>query len=118
MSTAQGVHTEFLARTYLIAQGLIFVTHNFRSRYGEIDLVMQDKDVLVFIEVRARTSHLYGDALSSVTVSQRRKLIKTASYYLLKHGLHDKLPTRFDVVALDGIKPRITWVKNAFDSDG
>lgn len=117
MSIVQGTHAESLARSYLLKQGLTFVAHNFRSRLGEIDLIMRDKETLVFIEVRARTSNAYGGALSSVTISKQRKLVKTALYYLLKHNLHDKLPTRFDVVSLDGAQQQITWVKNAFDAD-
>ncbi len=117
MSVVQGNHAESLAKAYLLKQGLRFITHNFRSRLGEIDLIMQDKDVLVFIEVRARSSNGYGGALSSVTLSKQRKLVKTALYYLLKHNLHDKLPMRFDVVSLDGAQWQITWIKNAFDAD-
>lgn len=118
MSISHGLRAESFVKAYLIEQGLMFVAQNFRSKSGEIDLIMKDKDTLVFVEVRARTSPLYGDALSSVTYFKRRKLVKTATYYLLQQGLHDRLATRFDVVALDGFQPRMTWIKNAFDLDG
>lgn len=116
MSILAGSRAELIAHQYLLKQGLKLVESNFRCKVGEIDLIMYDGAILVFVEVRARTSSEFGDALSSVSYFKQRKLIKTASYYLLKKGLHDKLTVRFDVVALDGSNYKVTWVKQAFDA--
>lgn len=117
MSQKIGFAAEEHARSYLSAQGLRWVISNYSCRLGEIDLIMYDKDCLVFIEVRARASSAYGDAAQSVTRSKQQKLIRTATLYLQTKKLYDKQPSRFDVLSLDGVPPRITWIKNAFGAD-
>ncbi len=117
MSQTIGFAAEEQARTYLSAQGLIWVESNYFCRLGEIDLIMCDKDHLVFIEVRARSSNAYGGAIQSITQSKRQKLLKTATLYLQTKKLYDKQPCRFDVLSLDGVPQQITWIKNAFGAD-
>ena len=114
MSIAQGLVAEEQAKDYLQAQGLKWVESNYRCKMGEIDLVMFDRDCLVFVEVKARKNNSYGGALVSIGVQKQRKLIKTASLYLLVKKLHDKHPVRFDVVTIEGVPPKIDWIKNAF----
>lgn len=111
-----GEHAEIAAKTYLLQQGLIYLESNYRSRMGEIDLIMQtSRGVLVFVEVRQRASRLYGGALQSVTRKKQEKLLRTASTYLMKYPNRGKQGVRFDVVALDGDPPHITWVQQAFE---
>ena len=117
MSLKMGYLAELKARDYLITQGLAWITSNFRCRMGEIDLIMQEKENLVFIEVRNRTSAHFGGAMASVTYSKKQKIIKSAMYYLMAHQLVDKQPVRFDVVGIEGEPPTVTWVKNAFGTD-
>ena len=114
MSLQKGFVAENCARDYLLRQGLIWKVSNYRSRMGEIDLIMQDGSHIVFVEVRARSSATFGDALESVTTTKQRKIIKAANYYLHCHALLEKYPCRFDVVALQGQPPMIHWVQNAF----
>lgn len=118
MSQKIGFAAEEQARDYLTAQGLKWISSNYCCRVGEIDLIMRDSDFLVFIEVRARSTRAFGGAVASVTHSKQQKIIKTALCYLQAHKLQDKQPSRFDVVSLDGMPPRITWIKNAFESGG
>jgi putative endonuclease len=117
MSLKAGHAAELQARDYLIAQGLQWLESNYRCRFGEIDLIMRDKDYLVFVEVRARVSRLYGGAVASVSYSKQQKLIKTASSYLLSRKLHDKHPMRFDVLGFEGSSANLNWIKNAFGLD-
>ena len=117
MSQKIGLLAEQHACDYLIAQGLRWVISNYRCRLGEIDLIMRDNNTLVFVEVRARVSNAFGGAIASVTHSKRQKLIKTASLYLLANHLQEKQAIRFDVLALQGQPPEITWIQNAFGSD-
>ncbi|WP_133128050.1 YraN family protein [Legionella nagasakiensis] len=117
MSQKIGFAAEEQAKQYLIAQGLRPVVSNYRSRCGEIDLIMRDGRCLVFIEVRARASTAFGGAVASVTYRKRQKLIKTATWYLLENQLQEKQATRFDVVGLEGKPVKITWIKNAFGID-
>ena len=111
----QGMKAEAYARTYLVKQGLTWIMSNYACRMGEIDLVMQSaRGELVFVEVRRRTSDAFGGALQSVTLSKQKKLMKAASHYLIAHPTQGQQGVRFDVIALDGSPPRVTWVKQAF----
>lgn len=117
MSQQIGFDAEKQARDYLVAQGLEWLHSNYRCRLGEIDLIMRDRQHLVFVEVRARASSLFGGAAASVGYSKRQKLLKTASYYLLAYPRQHEQAIRFDVLGMDGVPPRINWIKNAFGSD-
>jgi putative endonuclease len=114
MSRQQGLHAEQQALRYLRAQGLRWVTSNYRTRCGEIDLIMREREVLVFVEVRQRSSATFGGASGSVTWRKQQKLIKTALYYLQQTGLQDSCEARFDVVTFDGVPPQLNWIKQAF----
>ena len=117
MSILLGKAAEDLAKTYLIEQGLKFITNNYRCKLGEIDLIMQDFHVLVFIEVKARSYANFGFGLESVTLAKRKKLIKTAMLYLMSNSQTKNLDCRFDIISIDGKTKDIYWVKNAFDMD-
>lgn len=104
---------ELRARRWLENKGLRFIAANVRERYGEIDLIMQDGRVTVFIEVRFRRSALYGGAAASITHSKQRKLLQTARLWLARqNGSFDTVDCRFDVIAFTGNE--IEWLKNAF----
>jgi len=112
-----GNNWEKVAQQYLVAQGLLLLANNFHCRLGEIDLIMQDGDVISFIEVKYRKNSHFGGAIYAVTASKQQKLTKTAKFFLQKQGLNEYNTTcRFDVVAIEGGKssPEITWLKNAF----
>ena len=117
MSRQKGSLGEQQACDYLMAQGLTWVMSNYSCRMGEIDLIMQDRDCLVFVEVRQRTSSAFGGALASVTYSKQQKLMKTALLYLSVNKRHGQQPIRFDVISMEGVPVVINWVKNAFGSD-
>ena len=103
-----GTAAELVALTYLQQQGLGLIQANFYSRFGEIDLIMLDGAVHVFIEVKQRQAGLDA-ALCAITPVKQRKLIKTAQYYLLKLG--HEVNCRFDAVVLD-MNGQIQWLKN------
>lgn len=110
-----GQSAETRAEAFLKAQGLRPVARNWRCRFGEIDLVMHDRDTLVFVEVRLRNHAGFGDGFDSVTPTKQRRLIATARHYLAT--LKSMPPCRFDVVALrDGADP--AWMRNAFGDVG
>lgn len=113
----KGNAAEDKALTYLQQQGLKLVARNFHSYVGEIDLIMRDKEYLVFIEVRQRTNTRFGGGIESITHTKRQKILKTADFYLLKHKVQDKFPLRFDMLSLDGKSQAITWIKDAFGAD-
>lgn len=116
MSQQVGFQIEQQAREYLLRQGLEWLKSNYRCRWGEIDLVMREGKYLVFVEVRSRTSVAYGGAAGSITFSKQKKLLNTASHYLLTHRMLDKQPSRFDVVGFQGLPRQIIWIKNVLEA--
>ena len=110
-----GSDYETLACKYLLQQGLQLISRNYHCRRGEIDLVMRDRDNLVFVEVRYRRQSHFGSASESVHIHKQRRLIATAEHYLLQHG-ENQLSARFDVIAIDGDSPNqtVNWIRNAF----
>lgn len=101
------------ARRWLESKGLRFVAANVHARGGEIDLIMKDGTVTVFVEVRYRTSARYGGAAASVTRSKQTKLLQTARLWLASHnGSFETTDCRFDVVAFTG--SQVEWLTNAF----
>lgn len=112
-----GQLTEAFAAKYLENQGLIYHEKNQHSRLGEIDLIMKDGDIIVFIEVKYRSSTNFGGAISAISSKKQQKIRKTAAFYLQQCSLNEyNTPCRFDVIALQGNinNPEITWLKNAF----
>lgn len=112
---AEGAARESQARRLLERAGLRFRAANARFRVGEIDLIMDDGEALVFVEVRYRDSERYGGALSSVTAGKQRRLIRAASAWLAAHPTLAQRPCRFDVVALGSNDPQ--WIRDAFRVD-
>lgn len=112
---ATGDHFEGAALSFLQARGLRLVRANFLCRHGEIDLVMRDGDILVFVEVRFRRSAAFGGALGSVTAAKRRRLISAAHLWLGWHPQDAHRPCRFDVLAFEG--ESVEWVRAAFDAN-
>ncbi len=110
-----GQSAESRAEAFLKTHGLKLVARNWRSRFGEIDLIMQDNSTLVFIEVRLRSRSDFGGAAASVTPAKQKKLLTTARQYLTT--LKTLPPCRFDVIALSG-NSAPEWIRNAFDDMG
>ena len=114
-----GSDAEQLADDYLQQHKLRLVTKNYHSRRGEIDLIMQEQQTLVFVEVRYRKNSRFGSALESVNRQKQLKIIATAEHYLMQNKA-DYSDYRFDVVAIspdENNKPVITWLKDAFQLD-
>ena len=113
LSKQTGDAWENQARRWLESQGLRFIAANVRERGGEIDLIMRDGSVTIFVEVRYRRSANYGDAASSVTPQKQQRLLKAARLWLCRqNGSFETVDCRFDVVAFTGND--IQWLKNAF----
>jgi putative endonuclease len=118
----RGQRGEVFAANWLAAQGLQHICSNFRCRLGELDLVMrdiQDKGCLVIVEVRFRSNPSYGGSLASITAAKQRRIALTTQFFLQRQRSLQKLPLRFDVLALSGdpAKPLVDWRKRAFAFD-
>jgi len=112
----RGQAAERQAEDYLKAQGLSLRARNYRCKAGEIDLIMQEGQTLVFVEVRMRRRQGYASAAETLDGRKQRKLMRAAQHYLMRHGLTDKLNCRFDLVAFDSGAgdTQTQWIPNAF----
>ncbi len=113
-----GKETEALACTYLQAQGLRLLERNFLVPQGEIDLIMEDRQSLIFIEVRFRRNTHFGSGAETVTPSKQRKLLTAAACYLQRNPRQAERPARFDVVSMlmENSHYSFNWIKNAFQA--
>ena len=97
----EGIGYEQLALDFLLKRGYVLVKRNFQfGRTGEIDLVMRDGPVYVFVEVKARKTHTYGTPEDSVTPAKRRQIRRVAEGFVHVMKL-DAYEARFDMVAID-----------------
>ncbi len=119
MSRKSGQWHEAVAEKHLVKHGLKPVAKNFYAYRGEIDLIMQDRQSLVFVEVRFRKNNFFGSAAESITATKQQHLIHAAQRFLQLNPKMEHKPCRFDVVAITGCTdsadtPKIDWIKNAF----
>jgi len=109
---AGGELAEALAADYLRARGLRLIGRNYRCRLGEIDLILADGPILVFVEVRLRRNSDFGGAAASITAAKRQRILRAARHYL---SGKPECACRFDVVLLDALAAdRVEWIKDAF----
>ncbi len=113
---AFGTKVESGACHFLAQRGLSLVTRNFSCRMGEIDLIMLDVHILVFIEVRYRATNRFGGGKGSVTTPKQLRLIRTASHFLQRKPQFSDCVCRFDVVAVTGSVKAFCyeWIQDAF----
>lgn len=106
----KGQVAEKLAANYLKQQGLQIIQRNYRCKGGEIDIIAQEENVLVFIEVKYRRASSFGMAAESITLHKQKRIILAARHYLMTRAT---LPIcRFDALLIDNSK--LTWEKNCF----
>jgi putative endonuclease len=110
---------EDLACGELERRGYAIVARRHRCRSGELDVIARDGATLVFVEVKARDSHAFGDAAEAVTWQKRRRIVRLACEYVMQHHLTGS-PCRFDVVSIqfDAGRPVIEVYQNAFSGVG
>lgn len=109
----RGQAVELAARRYLEKRGLKTLEHNYRTRWGEIDLVMEDKGQIVFVEVRYRVNNSFGGAAASITPAKQARVLRAASQFLAERHLAHR-PVRFDIVAAEGKAHAFDWLSDAF----
>lgn len=114
----RGQATEDEALALLCRAGLVPLARNLRCKAGEIDLIMRDGDVLVFVEVRYRAAARHGGAAASIDAAKQARVARAAAHFLprlARAGWGGRQPVcRYDVVAAeDGA---LTWLRGAFDT--
>ena len=113
-----GTHWEKTAEAFLRDQGLKLLNRNFSSRFGEIDLIMEDEKTIVFIEVKFRKNDHHGSGADAVTFHKQSRISRTAAWYLARNPHRAEQFCRFDVISIDPNKrdQGINWIKSAFYS--
>lgn len=113
--TAIGNNGEELACKYLINKGYKIIRRNFHfGRYGEIDIISEFNNTLIFIEVKYRKSLTFGSPVCAISVAKQKSLRKSAEGYLYVNKITDK-DCRFDLIAIDASSgtPKIEHIENA-----
>ena len=114
----KGLQYEELARDYLLNQGLTLHLQNFQCRFGEIDLIMLDGDIICFVEVKYRKNSAFGGAISAISTTKKKKIIITAQFFISKNSGLAHNAMRFDAILLQhspAQEPvKINWIQNAF----
>ncbi|MDX8154127.1 YraN family protein [Acinetobacter pittii] len=126
-----GKWAEQTALNLLQKQNYVWVTSNYHSRGGEVDLIVKRGQELVFVEVKARTIGNYGQACEMVTRTKQKKIIKTAMRFLQRYPSYQHFYCRFDVICFDfpqkiaktvqqdfsNFHYDLQWIENAFTLD-
>ena len=116
MSLTIGHEAETITASWLKQNNLLIVHQNFRSKFGEIDLIAKDQDTLVFIEVRLRSNRHYASAADSVDWRKQQRIIRTAHYFLMRYPQYQHDNIRFDVVSFSHLTAEPDWIRAAFDA--
>jgi putative endonuclease len=114
---ALGKTGEDLACEELTRRGYAILARRYRTRRGEIDIIARDGPTIVFVEVKAREGHEFGEAAEAVTRLKRHRITQLALDYIMRHRLSD-CPYRFDVVSIhfEAGVPVVELFQNAFDA--
>ncbi len=112
-----GNQGEGAAAHFLETRGYAIRARNFRCRYGELDVVAEKDETICFVEVRMRSSAIWGDPSHTISWSKQRRVVKAALHYLFAHGMKGKM-IRFDVVSIvgRGDAAAVEHLPNAFDA--
>lgn len=119
---SKGAAGEVLAARFLREKGYDIWTANYRSRFGEIDIIAVKEPYIAFVEVKARSENSLYEPREAVTVEKQRRIIKTAMLYLSRYEI--SLQPRFDVIEIVTKKERpmeimqIDHIQGAFDAEG
>jgi len=121
MNNASGKIGEDYAAELLSKKGYQIIERNYHSRFGEIDIIAENEEYIVFAEVKTRDEHFSVSPLEAVTVGKQRKIYKTALLYLQQHKT--KLQPRFDVIGITTQSGAFTvksveYIQNAFSGGG
>lgn len=117
---ARGLAVEDRAVAFLEAQGFRILARNHRCPRGEVDVVAERDDLLVFVEVRSRSDDAFGSPAETVGWRKRRRIVAAATDWAVRAGLLDARAIRFDVLSVRdrGDEVEIEWLPNAFDATG
>ena len=117
---ALGKKGEVVARAFLERRGVRILAANYTCAAGEIDLIGREREAILFIEVKTRTSEAFGPPQLAVHQRKQRQIVRTAQWFLAEQRMPE-VACRFDVLAVTLMSdepPRIQWVRDAFPAEG
>jgi len=117
---ALGKKGEAAARAFLERRGVYILAANYACAAGEIDLIGREREAILFIEVKTRTSEAFGPPQLAVHQRKQRQIVRTAQWFLAERRMPE-VACRFDVLAVTFMSdelPRIQWVRDAFPAEG
>ncbi len=121
MTKQFGQSSELFVINYLVKQNFKILAHNYQKFFGEIDIIAQQNNLIVFVEVKARKNSTVS-LHQLVTHTKQQKIIKTAKHFMSQHiSIMQNKVLRFDVALLhlqDHKEPELTYVENAFQNHG
>ncbi|MFC1724139.1 YraN family protein [candidate division KSB1 bacterium] len=115
----KGKKSEDMAKNFLLSKGYRFIQRNFYTKSGEIDLIFEDNNEIVFVEVKSSKGDYYGQPEERIDRTKVKRLTGSARIFLAANKIHDK-DCRFDVIAIlydDDNSAKINHIKNAFWGD-
>lgn len=113
-SNTYGKRSEIIATNYLKEKGYKILESNYKNKVGEIDIIAQDGEYIVFVEVKARASEAFGNPFEAINERKQYKIHQVASLYLVQKRKYGK-PCRFDAISILGIEnPEIRHIIDAF----
>ena len=107
-----GNEYEKIAADFMSDNGCVILERNYHCKSGEIDIIAQDREDLIFAEVKYRKGKESGYPEEAVNISKQRRICKTADFYRIQHKIPENISCRFDVIAID--ESGIRYYKNAF----
>lgn len=113
-SNTYGKRSEIIAADYLREKGYKIIETNYKNKVGEIDIIAQDNDYIVFVEVKARLSQKFGHPFEAIDERKQQKIHNVASIYLMQNKKYGT-KCRFDAISILGLEnPEITHIVDAF----
>ena len=109
-----GTFYENAACEYLQDRGIHILEQNYRCKMGEVDIIGEENDCIIFFEVKYRKTQEYGQALAAVDYKKQKRISRCAAFYCMQHPYVNAI--RYDVIGITDTK--IEWIKNAFPHRG
>ena len=107
----EGIQGEEQAAKTLKSKGYRIIEKNYRSPFGELDIIAEEGGYLVFVEVKKRNTRTFGDSFEAINAVKKKRIVRTAMFYMKTHKYQDR-KVRFDVVGID--RENVKIVKHAF----
>ncbi|NIZ41097.1 YraN family protein [Spirochaetales bacterium BR193] len=119
ISKKRGQQGEDLAVTFLSKLGIKVIERNFKSVYGEVDIIGEvNQECIAFIEVKSWSTYQFSDLEYSISANKRERIIQTSLLYLLEHPEFELYQIRYDILFLTWRSKQLNYITNAFEGDG